>query len=228
MAVATIKGKKIRRCLVTIPLLYLKTYSKDELITLIIKNEKLKTGESMSIDLERIIIPNQKILLNGANYLLCTKGNTINLKPISPIFFSEEVVLYLKKAIKYKDELINSTNDLTSMTIKEKKQEYTISKEKNLYIFNEIILLASKKKYEQCSMISQLTEFDKESFTNKSMHEQIELLISMVALFTRKSRTLSTKFTKNSFLKTKNFIDEENVILIYDSITGLESFKKAL
>lgn len=229
LVVATIKGKKIRRTLVAVPLLYSKIYSDEELKNVLAKSINLKQGESISIDTDRVILSNQKVLMNGANYLLCTKGKQINLKPISPIFLPDKTNIYLKKAQKYKEVIKNNEGEsLILETKKDTGEVFAISKTENAKILNEIKNISFNKKFDSCPMITQIREYDIDLFATASLYDQLETLMSMIGLFTRNARTLSTRFTKNVFLKSQSFIDENEVYIIYDSITGLKSYKKVL
>ena len=71
-------------------------------------------------------------------------------------------------------------------------------------------------------------EFNVEEFSLMKMCEQLEYIFSLLALFTRKSDNLCTKIAKNNFRISKTFINNHQVYLVHDSITGLQSFKKAL
>ena len=229
LVVATIKGKKITRTLVNVPLLYTR-FSKEELIKELTKIVNLKPGESVSFDLDRIILPNQKILFGGANYLLCTNNEqSVKLKPVSPIFLNEQEAYYLKKAQKYKKEIESTELDvLVIKTNKTQDEEICFSKENNSQLLLKIIELSKNKKYDLCPHIKQIREFNVEEFSLMKMCEQLEYIFSLLALFTRKSDNLCTKIAKNNFRISKTFINNHQVYLVHDSITGLQSFKKAL
>lgn len=231
--VATIKGKKkVSRTLVSVPLIdiYQCKNDKEELKNRLIKSIPHKDNEIIEIDMNREIHSNQKIVYGGCSYLLQSNDETrVLLKPISQIFLPKEYVTYLYKADKYKNDIMNDKEDYIKLFTNRKQTNYIeFSKHVNDEILHFIVGLSFNKKYDKCPMITQIRDelqIEKhEIFLNKSIYEQIEYLISLIALFTRNSRSNSNKI----FRKSKSFISEDDIYIIYDSITGLLSYKKSL
>ncbi|MGM9873351.1 MAG: type II CRISPR RNA-guided endonuclease Cas9 [Bacilli bacterium] len=234
--VATIKGKKTYRTLVAVPYIEIllanndKEKLKNRLIEKYIKHEK---NETVDLDMRREIHSNQEIVYGGCSYLLqsCNEKE-IKLKPISPIFLPKEFVTYLYKFDKYQKDIKDKQDELIKIyTDKECTKYVEFSKEFNRLIFNFIISLSTNKKYDCCPMINQIRdelEVEKENaFLTKTIYEQIQYIISLIALFTRNSSALS-KISNNKFRKTKTFISEPNIYIVYKSVTGLISDKKPL
>lgn len=226
--IATISGKKTRKELMTVPLLYEKLFSKNKLRDKLISEFNLKKGESIDVNFKKKIFYNTELIVNGANYLLVGKGDRINLKPISPVYLPFDYQVYLNKGLKNFELFKDRSEDKIEIILnRQESGSFVLSKEKNLEILDFIINLANNKKYDFCPMVTQIRDWKHDEFKALKIGEQIKEIMSLLALFTRKSRSLSL-VKKSSFLKSKTFINECQVYIVYRSITGLETFKKLL
>ena len=226
--VATIKGKKNRRILVDVPALWGKLYSDERsLSSAIIKSLDLKKDETITIDFEKKILPNQKVFVKGSTYLLCNSNkDLVNLKPESPIYLPFAFLKYLNGAIKRQDEYKDFTGDIFERPSNRKGDStFFVSKAGNKEVLDELIKIASKERYDYCPMISDIRRFAS-LLDGKTLFEQVEAIKSTLYLLTRKAGL--SKQTKNSFRKGKKAILNDKVVAIYDSITGLKSYKKEL
>lgn len=225
-ATAEIKNKnKITKTLVPVHWIDVKTFGEDGAFARI--QDKLGTQASVA---KRKILLNQKIVYNGAEYLLMSKGESINLKLVTPLFLESSHVLYLSKYQKIKDELINRNEDSVILfTNRENTKFIEFSKTINKEILMCLVKRAEHPIFDNCSMICKIREFKNENkmteFVELSIKEQIEILFSIICLFTRKSR--DSKLTPNAYLKTASFVNND-VLIKYESITGLESHTKKI
>lgn len=209
----------------------------DKIVEEIKKNTKLNVNSSIKkINTDVRVYPNQKVMISGANYLLCTfNEGQLNFRPIDPIFLDTSEQLYLSIALKKMDKDKNSIECLDEFyeffTDKDNKNKFLISKAKNRRILDRLIDFASKKKYDFCPMINQLRELKGDekavAFSDKKVFEQVKFIKSCIALFGRKSDTIAAANSgelKTNCLKSKNSVLNDNKIyLVDDSITGLFS-----
>ena len=225
--VATVSGKKVRKVLVDVPVLWDKLYSqKEDLYHALCSSIEIKDNEKVTIDLSRKILPNQKVFINGATYLLCNfNKNVVTLKPETPIYLESDDIMYLNGAIKRRSEFKECIGDVFERVSNRKGDEFfSVSKEKNKKILDKLVAISAKNRYDYCPMIRDVRNFSN-GLEGKSLYEQIGFLKSTILLFTRKS-TLSEQ--KRYFSKSKQSFLNDKVEVIYDSITGLKSYKKEL
>ena len=225
--IGTIKGKKEKRILVDVPILLDKLCSnKKELSEKLASSIELKTGESLSIDFDRKVFPNQKVFYNGATYLLSNMNkNVIVLKPETPVYLPFEDVKYLNGAIKRQSEYKTFDGDVFERLSNRKGDAtFRVAKETNQKILTDLMAISAKTKYDSCPMIKEIRDYAL-SLEGKTLFEQIDFLKSVIYLFTRRSKTLGWK---KYFSKSKQALLENKVVAIYDSVTGLESHKKEL
>jgi hypothetical protein len=224
--VAEIRGKKVSKTLLSVPLLYTKIYKGQELIDKLIELVPHKKGEQVSIDINRKIQLNQKVFVEGCNYLLMSSDEKqIKLKPATPIYLDFVCQLYINKANKNIDKIKECESDYLELIENREGTSVSIfSKDKNLEIFRKLKTLASHKKYDYCPIINQIRGME-ESFIDKNLYEQICMINNLILLFGRVS---DKSVFKGRFRKSKAFISETKCYLVFESITGLISYKKAI
>ena len=218
------KNNTISKVLVRVPALYVALYkNEEELKNKLLEQLELKKYETAEINLKIKICNDQKVFVCGSNYLLCSK---ISLKPFSPIFLSVDSYKYLKKIEKYRDVCKNSTEDVIKIqTDKNATKFVEISKKGNLKIVEELINIATMKKYDYCTIICRLRTYDIEEFKVKTIYNQIGEILEMIKVFGRNQSTANLEIVKSTFRKAMNCFLEDEVYLIDDSITGLYSRK---
>lgn len=227
MLVAKLKNKKgkISKIIVTVPTRISKS-NDNKVIMGYICNILGCNTKDLSVDLNKKIIPNQKILINKCEYLLCTnEKDKVSLKPATPIFLDYENLLYFKSLNrideKHKDYFDNSIEVFTD---KNKTNKIVISKDHNLKLYITILKKAEDNRYDYCPMITDLKEYlipdQLEEFSKKTIFDQCVALKELICLFGRNSA--KSKFTsKNSFRKAKKSLFEVKVTKIDESVTGL-------
>ncbi len=231
--VATISGgKKQRKILVAVPRLLSATYGKDEkkLASKLVPTIELKKGEVATLDLSKKIYPNQKVLINGCYYLLCTKGEVqVSLKPITPIYLDLDLSNYYKE-LESKATTLEQYDgqSFEYFTDKEQKNKFVLSKDKNYSLLLVLLQYSQNPIYDYCPMISKLRKLIGEEFKNefyaKTIGKQYKVLESIIALYGRKSKAISS-IVPNLCLKYKTALLSDEVSLINDSISGLYSNK---
>ena len=228
------KNNTSSKILIRVPAFYVAIYkNEEELKNKLVELTDLKNDETIDdIDLKNPIYNDQKVLINGCYYLLCSNNaETISLKPFSPIFLETESCKYLKKLDKYREnykEQLTKENEnvLRIDTDKNAKNYVEISKEKNVKLIEELIELSKMEKYQYCTMICKFQEYDINLFKAKTMYEQINEILGMIKIFGRKQENSS--LLKSTFRKSMSSFLKNDVYLIYDSVTGLYSRKMKL
>ena len=219
------KEKQCRKVLISVPILWSQLYKKPkDLENAIINTIKLKDGESITIDFNHKIHHNQKLLINGLTYLIVnSNADLVKLKPITPIFLDKDYMRYLNGALKYQKDYKDYQGDSFRIVLNRSGDDiFEISKEKNIEILNQLISIANKPKYNYCPMIAALRDCA-EALDGKTLYEQIDFISSTILLFTRKS-----DLAKKNLRKSKTILFNDKIYAIYDSITGLVSYKKEL
>lgn len=214
------------------------TLNKEKLIAYLQKTYFTKGEKLIDIDLEQKIYASQKVFIKGCQYLLTIMNlQTVVLKPITPIFLDKNSIKYLKgfknACEKYKNELSENSREFFKIVNKEGEITQLISKGTNLELFNNLVKLACETKYDYCPLISNirtLNIIDAKNyidFQDYTLFEQCDILMKILSLFTR-NHDISGKYSSVNFRKSINSILKDDVVLIYDSITGLYSSKRKL
>lgn len=201
-----------------------------------------KKGEKiLDLDFNNKIYGNQKVYVQGCQYLLTISNlKQVVIKPITPIFLDKRVINYLTRyknaCEKFKLEFNSLDVNKYEVKDKEGKSIIELSKDENKKILNVLIGLSNDKKYDYCPLVNNIRslnnenpELNKKSFKmdNYTLFEQYDVLIKVLSLFTRR-HDLSGKFSTINFRKTINSLLDDNVYIINDSITGLFTSKRKL
>ncbi|MBQ7243978.1 MAG: type II CRISPR RNA-guided endonuclease Cas9 [Bacilli bacterium] len=223
--IAEIQGKKPRRQLVDVPLLWDELYQGDELVEHLKERVNSKAGETVSIDLNRRIATGQKVLIDGCAYILKHEDiRTLMLYPVSQIFLPKETERYLSFAQKNIDEFKNCDGESYTFVMDKKEQhELVVSKTKNREILNTLIEIGSSKRYVVYPNVANLANNEAGSFMKLTLAEQINRLIYIIRLFTKNilGPAKPLRKSKTGFLEMKP-------VAVYESVTGLRSYKKVL
>ena len=191
---------------------------------------QMELGDNIIIS-DRKIQLNQKINYHGAEYLLMSKGNQVNLKLVTPLYLTQEHTLYLSKFIKYKEVLKDCADPKIEICTNKEKTKFVIfDKNTNLDILNYLIARAENSIFDACSMVSNIRSYKEDEkiteFSSLTIYEQLEQILNIIYLFGRNSRDSKNK--PNQFLKTFNVIDDDGFTIKYESITGLISYTKKI
>lgn len=222
------KGKKYKR-IENVKLMYEKLYSQDTQVYLdsIYRNEKAN-----NIKLVRYIPNNQKVEFGGGIYTICTSNeNQFKLKMAYQNYLSNENIAYFNFAYKRINDL---PENLDSIEIKKDRKEESniiISKEKNYLVFQELINNANKKVYDSCNYIVKIRNIsDKDFFMKFNLKEQIQIIFEVIKMFSRSSDLSKLlnfyKESSNGKLLISKNITDKKIKLIYESPTGLYTYKK--
>ncbi len=223
--IAEIKGKKDRRELVDVPLLWDRLYDEVRIKELLIERIGLKKGESCEIDMSKKIQANQKVLIGGCAYLIRNSNKEkLTMRPVSPIFLDAETERYLSFASKHLDEISKEQGDAYTFVLdKKEKHTLTISKERNASIFEKLITLSRSPRYDLCLLISKLqSRVDIDAFKKSSLSSQIATILETISIFGRKPVGVQ------AFRKSKKGFLELKPVALYESVTGLIAYKRPL
>jgi hypothetical protein len=222
-----IKGNKQTKIIVSVPRILTASLKDEEVIKTKLIHDLSGEYSSVEIDMSRKIYPNQKVLINGCQYLLCTKGEVlVNLKPVTPIFICSND--YLSFIIKNKDRVKNidaGEERYSFCTDANGENEHIFTKERNKEVYIELLKNSFLKKYDICPMIADLRAYaaDEEiaNFMSKSLYNQIEVIIDSCLILGRNSSSCKT-IKKNAFLLGKaKILNAYDVTPIHESVTGL-------
>lgn len=221
----TNKNGKSTRVLVTVPRMVSILSKNDDEIKEKLLNRMGLSNNEITFDFKRRIYPNQKVLIAGCEYLLCTKNELqIILKPVTPIYIEQKdyLSLILKNITKLKN---HAGNECEFYTDRFEKNKQIISKDKNLALFKEIVNISLNKKYDYCPMVSNirngLNDENLIKFQNLSLENQVKTINDVIVLYGRKSTTTAFISVSNFFSKSKAVFLKDNVIIIDESVTGL-------
>ncbi len=223
--VAEIQGKDKRRVLVDIKTLWDKLYDNDEMLAAIKDRLNLKKGETFTVNFDKKILLGQKVFIDGCTYLLKNSNEQlVSLYPVSPLFLDELTAKYLSFAFKHIDDLKGIAGEYTFVLDKKEQHTISISTERNLEIVRSIIDLSRHPKYKSYTLVNKLeSEVELDGFAQKTLDRQVAFIISLLRYFNRNVGLIKAPMrkTKTGFLSLKP-------VAIYESITGLLSFKKEL
>lgn len=223
-------GKKNKRLLGRVPTLYSKLYhQREDLVQHLIPFLGLEKESDVKFDFSSCVLSGQKMLIKGREYLFQSmNANQLTLKPVTPVFLSSIDSDYLLMIGKKIDVIEHVDEDsFTFVTDKDGQNKYTISKERNEKVYQNILDIAKSPKYTYCPMISNLRdETLLPTFKGLSLHAQASLILQTIKLFGRNSATTSLK--ANYFSKGLSVILDDHPVLIFDSVTGLYSTRNAL
>lgn len=229
--VATIIGKKTTRYLVGVPHLLLTKAKKGIDVTDdIVKLVPHKENEIVKVDLKATLSLDCTVKKDGFAYL-CTSKNTaqVKMKPFSPIFLTRQSEIYISNLIKFVEKyptIANTKTDYSSKTNRMGENTIVFSRDISENVLKELIALSNQSRFDYCPMIFKLrTLVPSEVIQNKTLNVQLNLILSFIGVFTRKSEILSNKV---SFLKSRGSILQDDLILSSDSITGLYHFERKL
>jgi len=230
MALITYKEKnKIFKRIEDVKLLHEKMFKQysPEFINSIYLNNK-----AIDIKIIQFIYNRQKICYDGGIYTICSIGeNRFKLKIAYQNYISNDSLLYFNIAYKRINDLPDNKDEIELVTDLRKKQKVVISKQKNYDIFNELISKTKNKVYDSCTYIVKLRDIDdKDAFMQFNLKDQITIIYELIKMLSRdaESSLLSTFFkqTYKGLLRPSKNITGKKVQLIYESPTGLYSYKK--
>ena len=229
--IVIIIGKKTTRYLVGVPHLLLTKAKKGIDVTDdIIKLVPHKENEIVKVDLKATLPLDCAVKKDGFTYL-CTSKNTakIKMKPFSPIFLTRQSEIYLSNLIKFVEKyptIANTKTDYSPKTNRMGENTIVFSRNTSEDVLKELVALSNQSRFDYCPMIFKLrTLVPSEIIQNKTLNEQLDLILSFIGVFTRKSETLSNKV---SFIKSRSLILQDDLILCSDSITGLYHTERKL
>lgn len=164
--------------------------------------------------------------------LICTSNeNQFKLKMAYQNYLSNENITYFNFANKI---INNLPENLDSIEIKKDRKEENniiISKEKNYLVFHELINNANKKVYDSCNYIVKIRNISNKDFFMKfNLKEQIQIIFELVKMLSRTSELSKLlnfyKESSNGKLRISKNITDKKIKLIYESPTGLYTYKK--
>jgi hypothetical protein len=193
----------------------------------------LKRGEFKA---GSIIYPNQKVLINGFEFLIMSneKGK-LSLKLVTPLFLSKEDSEYLALAIRFQKKFEECGDDsFTFSTDKDGLVKKTVSKELNKKVLMSFLSYAQRPKLSIVPYIVRLVKLFKEGvgmqdFENAKLFDQVSELISVMKLFTRSSGDAKVEgISTTIFRKSYGSLGDFNLSFVYESVTGLYRTVKKL
>jgi CRISPR-associated endonuclease Csn1 len=193
----------------------------------------LKRGEFKN---ESIVYPNQKVLLNGLEFLIMPKGEErISLKIVTPLFLSKDDSEYLALVIRFQKKFEECSDDsFTFSTDKDGLVKKTVSKELNKKVLMSFLSYAQCPKLSIVPYIGKFLKLFKEGtgmqdFENAKLFDQVTELVSVMKLFTRSSRDSKIDGIPTTvFLKSYSSLDDFDLSFVYESVTGLYRTVKKL
>ncbi len=235
---ATVHGKQNKRLVVPVPHHLSCGKSHSEIFSILKKQLQEQLKKTVTLDEKHLLFNNSKVI-RGKNVFLFTNLNEGHfvLKPCTPFFLCQEDLEYLsnfgKMKEKHKQSFISEFEHLEIQQNRKGTNSFCASKDRNTQILLSLIKEAKKERYQGISMIGQIAALEGAGesqtpsiFDGKNLSEQYETLLSIIALFGRKSKALCTA----EELKTKAFVkgrgslfDAGPVRIVYDSVTGLVS-----
>lgn len=154
--------------------------------------------------------------------MLYTSDNNCNKYKLAyQSYLDNDMLAYLQKANKYKEQLKEYSDDVFEEQTSRNGNIINISKEENMKIFDEIIKIYRHKTFDKCNFIEKERNKDREEFYSKSLGYQIEELNNMIKLLSRKG-------ANNKFLRPTLDITNKKITLINESPTGLYSYKEEI
>lgn len=230
MALITYKeNDKCFKRIEDVKLLHEKMFKQDspEYISSIYSNDK-----ATDIQIIQIIYNRQKVCFEGGIYTICTSNETqFKLKMAYQNYISNENLLYFNITYRKINELPDNQDEIELITDLREKQKIVISKQKNYEVFSELISKTKNKVYDSCNYIVKLRDIDdKEIFMQFNLKNQITIIYELIRMLSRDAEAscLSTyyKSLSNGKLRLSKNITGKNIQLIYESPTGLYSYKK--
>lgn len=210
------KSKKI---LLPVPVLYATKYNDNESVIKLLTERGKKVSE---FNIIKKVHLNQKIIYENCVYLLYTSDNNCNKYKLAyQSYLDNDMLAYLQKANKYKEQLKEYSDDVFEEQTSRNGNIINISKEENMKIFDEIIKIYRHKTFDKCNFIEKERNKDREEFYSKSLGYQIEELNNMIKLLSRKG-------ANNKFLRPTLDITNKKITLINESPTGLYSYKEEI
>ena len=182
--------------------------------------------ESVIFEWDNVVFMNQKAIHKGCLVLINNSNKScISEKTIHQIYLSNDDVYYLKSIKERIKQLDGVTeNSCVLFSNKDGENQFVVSKEKNLSIFRELLRLANLKRYESVGMIRNNKNIpSEEDFSNKLLSDQLSVIFDMILLFGR--NPTDSKLCSSLYRPTKNY---DEITLIFDSVTGLVSYKKKI
>lgn len=221
--------KKTYKKLLPVKYLYEKQFSENELIDLIIKENKLENAENITIIAK--IFFNQKLSLNGGIFTLYTRGDDLNLKNAYQTYIDNDDLVYLKTANKYISELDVDIDKKTFFTHRKDEKGVTISKKKNQEIFLRLIKRSFDSHFDTITYMNKIRSLSSNnSFNSLNLKEQVEILNEVIRFFSKKPQYFKLDKTRQKPLdciyRISGNITPYNIGIIYESPTGLVSKKK--
>ena len=240
--VATIRGpKKTTRYLLGVPHLLAEQRRQgadisDRLIALV----PHKPTETVDIDLKHPLPLWSIAKIAGIEYLIGSYGDVIKLMPVSPIFLSPKSADYVDKLIRYvekRNDLMSSNGGLFGETTLEvpgnrfSTNKIIFSNSQSLLVLDELLKISRLPCYDYCSMVAELRDETKQDalrqrILTSSFLEQLEIILSVFGVFTRKSEALSNR--KNFRKSRASILSTDGFSIVSKSITGLYQTEKKL
>jgi len=223
--------KNGKRIIVSVPHLYTSLCKKPEELEAAVM--KLQNEPDLRLDFLHKIPLNQKVLINGCQYLLCSKGKgEISLKPVTPIFLDATQSVYLLSLLKRvkTDPLFPNFegDEYVFSTDKNGQHKTVLSSQDNLSLLRSIKTIATNTKYEKCPMIWAIKDYDENGFLLSCLYQQATILFSLIGLFGRNSSALCKIETTREFRKSNRVVFKDTVIAIDESPSGLFEQRRIL
>lgn len=246
------KGKKIKT-IESVPVLIYQKYkndkNKNQKILEYIQKENGLINPKVIVD--KLNIQTTFLIDNGEYWLAGKTGSRYIIHNANQWFVNSQITEYVRVLYKYKEKTLlnkfnkttedknnNDTNEngkdiiIVSKASKNGNKEIILTREKNIYLYNEIIKQLKKKFYKDTNIesVSLFMEENKNNFENLSIENQVELLLGVIPrVSTGASYANLEKIggVKNAgvILINKN-ITGKNIKAIFRSPTGL--FEKVI
>lgn len=190
------------------------------------------TNEATDIQIKQIIYNRQKVCFEQGIYTICTSNeNQFKLKMAYQNYISNDSLLYFNIAYKKINELPDDQDEIELVTDLRKKKKVVISKQENYKIFIELIYKTKNKVYDSCNYIVKLRDIDdKDTFMQFNLKEQITIIYELIKMLSRDAEASNLlnyyKSLSNGKLRLSKNITGKKMQLIYESPTGLYSYKK--
>ena len=175
----------------------------------------LKAGETAEFDLGNMLPLKMTVSKDGVRYLLNSyEGDNVSLLPVSPIFLGRDEEMYLMKLIKLVEKDLRLAASTHSTELFDPKRSAVIAR--------KLFEMADDKRYDYCKKIADIRDHDFqkdlfESLENATLVQQKDILIALLARFTRKCASYNDK----PFKKSRGKILNDGFKACSSSITGL-------
>ena len=225
--IVNIHGKKERKYVAPVSHALAMKYRNDRegLEKAILESIELKKGETANVDWKHPL-PNGTKLLYGKLPVIFTNMNafTVFLKPFAPIYLSPSSISYLKDFAACNEKGIVPKEATNDIVIQKKETSYHFSHGKNVEIFHAIKAIAFSSRYDDIPMVAQIRHLESDPFFapfEGNLIKENTALLSLIALFTWKSKALCKLKLNNYFSKGRGSMFDQRITILNESVTGL-------